>query len=1254
MTGKPKLNKYVTAMMTTALIAVPTFQALAAGTSNVSLSSANSSSVESNLQGINAKASTGKRVITLITGDVVTVTEFADGKNVISVESADKANGGSHIMTVNKDTYVIPKQAMPYLASGALDRNLFNITALIADGFDDASQKTLPVIVQYSESKARLAVKPTLKASKKTHELESINGAALSADKKDSKEFWQDVKKNLPSASSTKSTKSLVTPGIEKIWLDGRVKATLEQSVPQIGAPTAWNAGYDGAGVKVAVLDTGIDAQHPDVAGQIKETKSFVPDEDVRDFHAHGTHVASTVLGTGAASGGKNKGVAPGASLLVGKVLSNDGYGLDSWIIDGMEWAAHNAKVVSMSLGSDQPSDGTDPMAQAVNNLSAETGSLFVIAAGNTGGEGIGSPGAADAALTVGAVDKSDNLAYFSSKGPRFGSEGLKPDLTAPGVDITAARSQYSTNGSGSYLSMSGTSMATPHVAGAAAILSQRHPDWSGAQLKDALMSTTKKLDDIKPFEGGTGRLDVVAATLGDLRATGSLDFGFYAWPHDNDASKEKTITYTNDSDKAVTLDLSAKITDSNDADAPDGLFKLSTNKVTVPAKGSANVTVTLDPNAGANGSRYQGQISANVDGKTVVHTAVAMIKEEERYPLTLKAIGRDGNPTLTYINLLGPDGIPEFYAIDGTTELRLKPGTYSAMSMMDVDAETDHAGVAFVGNPEINLNGPQTVTLDARKANEITANVPNKTEASFRKMEYYREIDGNSVGDIFVMPVTVDKMYAEPIKKVKKGKFAFNTRWRLIEPYMTINFKGNELDDIPQAGSTLLDGKYNLDAVYAGKGAPADYKGLNVKGKAVIVDRSDEVTGSERAAAAYAAGAKLVITVNDGEKELSEYVGIENEDYSLSDSPISVVAISQTEGKKLIEAAKSQKAKIDVKGTPNTKYVYDLVDNHDNAIPNDVTYSPKANELAKINAQYKSDRPAAGGEFRWDIPSYRPNGVGYQFKLDLPSVRTEWVSTQKGTSWYHQANVLDAAWEVRQPKATYKPGQTLDEDWFSPVARPRLGDGFWKPYRTGNSLVINIPAWADSGVGTTGSETNYPGSQTLKLYQGSKLIKAADGQAIYAFTEFPTANTQYKVVTDAWRDPARFDKSVKTHTEWTFWSKQQEEYKTELPLISLDYNVDTDMNGNAKSGRWIDLDLKAIPVAGAPGSGKIKGATLEVSYDEGKTWEIVNLNREKDGWKARIENRKKATSVSLRASSWDDAGNSINQDVIKAFGLNK
>ncbi|MBY0146234.1 S8 family serine peptidase [Neobacillus niacini] len=1242
--GKQKYIKYFAVMMTTALLAVPTLQAFA----DDSGKAGDGKAATTNLQGINAMASKGKHVITLITGDVVTVTELADGQRLVNVEPA-AAGGGARILTVEKDTYVIPDQAMPYLASGFLDQDLFNVTALIKDGYDDASQKTLPVIVQYSESKARSGALPAPKGSKKTHVLESINGLALSTDKKDTKSFWQDITQKQQTA---KTSKAMMAPGIEKIWLDGRVEATLEQSVPQVGAPAAWESGYDGSGVKVAVLDTGIDAEHPDIKDQLVDTKSFVPNEDVRDVHAHGTHVASTVLGTGTASEGKNKGVAPGADLLVGKVLGNDGFGHDSWIIDGMEWAAENAKIVNMSIGTNEPSDGTDPMAQAVNNLTEETGALFVIAAGNTGMEGINSPGSADAALTVGAVDKSDQLAWFSSKGPQNGNSGLKPDLTAPGQGILAARSQFS-EGSGSYMTMDGTSMATPHVAGAAAILAQRHPDWTGAELKNALMSTTKKLDEIKPFEGGTGRLDVPAATFGTITATGSLDFGFFDWPHEDDSPVEKTITYTNDGDQEVTLNLTAAVSDSNGSTAPSGMISLSTDKVTVAPKSNAEVKVTVDPQLAALGTRYQGHISAAADGTPVVHTALAMVKEEEKYSLTINATDRDGSPALAYFNLVGPSGVPEFYAVDGTRELRLVPGTYSVLSMMDVDSDTDHRGVALVGDPEVNLSGPQTVELDARNAEEIKVNVPNKTEANYRKLEYYRNTGEASMNDIYVMPVWVDKMYAQPTKEVEKGEFTQATRWRLAEPTLTINFQGKELDDIPQAGSTLLKGIHNLEAVYAGKGSPEDYAGLDVKGKAVVVERSDEVSGQNRAAAALEAGAKLLITVNDQPQELSEWVGIENPDFSLSDTPLAVAGISGTEGNQLVEAAKSGKVKLNVKGTPDSEFIYDLVDMHHGAIPKDLTYAPQTKDLVKIDTEYKSDVNAPGMEFRYDLLPHSFAGTGFLFQLSLPSVRTEWVSAQEGTSWYHQAGVYDAQWEVRQPKVSYKPGQKFAEEWFSPVVRPRLGDGFWAPYRDRNYMIINIPAWADSGIGHTGADMTYPGEQTIEFYRGDTLVKKADGQAIYSFAEQPEENTKYRIVTDASRNPERWDTSVRTHTEWEFWSQKVEESHSPLPLLSLDYKIDTDMNGDAIAGKSTQLGLSVHQIPGAPGNGVVKGAVLEVSFDEGQTWEKVDLVEEGNGWTAKIKHPNKAgSSVSLRASAWDDKGNRIKQEITKAYGL--
>jgi subtilisin family serine protease len=1192
----------------------------------------------------------GDHVITLITGDKVKVTMLENGQFAIDVETVNHNKDGFRVMTIADETFVFPATAMPYLAAEKLDMDLFNITKLIEYGYDDKSLSALPVIVEYEETKAKgYTAKAAPKGAKKIRELESINGVALAAEKKESESFWNDI--TVEAESSKQKKTSQFDHGVERIWLDGRVEASLDQSVPQIEADTAWEAGYTGKEVKVAVLDTGIDAEHPDIQGQVDEAVSFVPGEEVKDVNGHGTHVASTVLGTGAGDG-KHKGVAPEARLLVGKVLSDEGFGQDSWIIDGMEWASDQAKVVNMSLGSSEPSDGTDPMAQAVNSLTEENGTLFVIAAGNNGAEGsIGSPGAADAALTVGAVDKSDQLAYFSSMGPRFGDKALKPDLSAPGVGIVAARSQYSP-GSGDYKSLDGTSMATPHVAGAAAIVAQKYPEWSGEKIKEVLMNTTQQLDSYQPYQVGTGRVDVAAALETKISATSSISFGFFQWPHDEEEPVEKVVTYSNDGEEDISLDLSTSFTNSDGEEAPDGLLTLSDSTITVPAGGTADVKVTLDSNVGETGSRYQGFLTAASEGTEVVRTTMAMVKEEERYPLTLKATDRDGSPGQAYTVVFSENMDPQVYAVDGTLELRLPPATYSAMSLMDVDVDTDHAGVALVGDPEVKLNKPRTVELDARQAKEIKVDVPKKSEENYRRLEYHRTLGEMPVTSLYLMPVWIDKMYAVPTKEVKEGYFEQLTRWRLTKPLLTINFKGKELDDIPLAGSTLLDGKYNLSTVYAGKGSPADYDRLKAKGKAVVVDRNSDVTVSEQATAAADSGAKLLIIANNEDKEFSEYAGTPE----YTDNPLAVAAISKKEGDKLIKAVRSGNIKLKVEGETDSPYVYDLMDVHEGSIPKKLTYAPKNKDLAVIDSRYNSHIKTDGSEFRFDLRPHTRGAVGFPQKISLPNARTEYVSAQEGTDWYHQAEVLDATWEVRQPLASYKGRDKLTENWFSPVVRPALGDGYWVPERQGNSLMINVPAWADGGTGNTGG-TDYNVSvenQTNKLYQGDRLVKEGNGQAIYAFDAAPAERTKFRYVTDAARDEKRWNTSTRTHTEWTFWAEElpEERWRANLPFLTLDYKVDTDVNGNALSNRPTELELSVGKVKDAIGYGNIEGASLEVSFNEGKTWKKVKLSGDGDSFTATIRNPKKATSVSLKANAWDDKGNKISQEIIKAYGL--
>ncbi|HEX2313613.1 MAG TPA: S8 family serine peptidase, partial [Thermomonospora sp.] len=276
---------------------------------------------------------------------------------------------------------------------------------------------------------------------------------------------------------------------------------------------------------------------------------------------------------------------------------------------------------VNLSLGGpDTP--GADPLERAVDTLSAQSGALFVVAAGNEGERGqqtIASPGSADAALTVGAVDDRDAVAAFSSRGPRVGDHALKPDVTAPGVDITAAAA--TATGAGPYLAMTGTSMATPHVAGAAALLAQRHPGWTGRRLKAALMNTARPSAGETPFTQGAGRVDVARAVSQQVTAsTGSVS-GRLRWPRRTPVTR--TVTYANTGSRPVTLSLRTSGSRLGGGSAPKGMFTVGRTRVTVPAKGTVRVPVRIAAGRRAATGTYSGVLTAR--GRNVtVRTAMA------------------------------------------------------------------------------------------------------------------------------------------------------------------------------------------------------------------------------------------------------------------------------------------------------------------------------------------------------------------------------------------------------------------------------------------------------------------------------------------------------------------------------------------------------------------------------------------------------------------------------------------------------
>ncbi|MEU9189832.1 S8 family serine peptidase [Streptomyces sp. NPDC048484] len=554
-------------------------------------------------------APSGGRTVTLITGDTVTTDGTGRVTGVRAGEGREDVAISVH--RYQDRSYVIPEDAMRPLAEGTVDRRLFDVTELLASDHDDAQRDSTPLIVTYRKAGEASAKRELAAADADAgRDLPVINGQAVEAPRSGTAQVWNAL---TDAGTGDRAGATRIASGIGKVWLDAARTASLDKSVPQIGAPTAWASGYDGKGVTIAVLDTGVDQTHPDLADQEIAEKNFGSSPDNVDRVGHGTHVASTAAGSGAKSGGRYKGVAPGAKILDGKVLNDSGSGSESDIIAGMQWAVdQNANVVNLSLGGADTA-GTDPLEEAVNTLSAKTGTLFVIAAGNEGPRAgtIGSPGSAAAALTVGAVDKQNRIATFSSVGPTQDGS-LKPDLTAPGRFIVAAKATEGTIGvpaGDGYVSLNGTSMATPHVAGAAAILAQRHPDWTGQQLKQALVSSAKPTTGLTVRQQGTGRVDVAKAVGQTVSGeASSVDFGTQRWPHTDDAPLTKQITYRNTGTSAVTLGLTVQATDADGKSAPRGLLSVSPKRVTVPAGGTASVDVTADTRTVPAGGRLLGR----------------------------------------------------------------------------------------------------------------------------------------------------------------------------------------------------------------------------------------------------------------------------------------------------------------------------------------------------------------------------------------------------------------------------------------------------------------------------------------------------------------------------------------------------------------------------------------------------------------------------------------------------------------------
>lgn len=283
--------------------------------------------------------------------------------------------------------------------------------------------------------------------------------------------------------------KAFETPAVTKQQIPEKQKWHYEM----IKLPQAWEMTTGSADVKVAVLDTGIDYTHKNLKQNVDESlgRNFTSDDpsDTMDRLGHGTHVAGTIAASGSLTGVMQK-----ATVFPVKVLADNGYGEGYWVTKGITYAAdQGADVINMSLGG-------GPASQAMENAcnyAVDKNSVVVAATGNDGWDQISNPAAYDSVIAVGSVDKNKEKAYLSNYG-----KGL--ELMAPGEDV------YSTLPGDSEGSNSGTSMASPHVAGVAGLMRAVAPDASVKDIRAILNNTAENIGDA--YEYGNGLVDSEAA----------------------------------------------------------------------------------------------------------------------------------------------------------------------------------------------------------------------------------------------------------------------------------------------------------------------------------------------------------------------------------------------------------------------------------------------------------------------------------------------------------------------------------------------------------------------------------------------------------------------------------------------------------------------------------------------------------------------------------------------------------------------
>ncbi|WP_135855383.1 S8 family serine peptidase [Halorussus salinus] len=702
--------------------------------------------------------------VTLVTGHRVRVVE-RNG----SIRYRTRPDADLRKVVTSEGTYVYPTG----IDFRRFDRRLFDVDLLRRQNLTDRERETIPVIVstaaEESDPTRPSGSPPVREVSGLTDDesLASIDAVAAAVRKPAAGAAFEELAAN---------------DRVERVALDVEYEISLDEVTDATGVGEARAAhGASGRNVTVAVVDSGIDGDHPDLGNVVAE-RDFTGEgarTSAPDPVGHGTHVAGIVAGDGTASGGQYVGVAPNASLLDARAVGSDGRASTSDVVRAINWSVESgADVVSISIGGPVTRGrSVDPYRAAIDHALAR-GTVVVVAAGNDGPDAatVRSPGVASGAITVGATDKNGQLAYFSSRGPTPIGFRVKPDLVAPGVSVVSAASADA-GYDAEYVSSSGTSMATPVVSGIAALLLDERPSLAPRTVKSLLVSTADPIPNRTVYERGAGVVNASRALDPSVVVSpGVTDVGAHA----TNRTVTRAVTVRNLAARDRTVALDAALTPV-DATGEETAATAALNRSTLALAPGERATVALTVETGDAVGVYSGRITVTnataESGATASTAGIFGLARTHRLTVSKHALG-SGTASGDAVTVIADDDAPAadvqtLALTDGTaTVTALERVGYTVVSS-GTDEETGRpvVTVARAGKNDTAVHLRESETVAARlNASLLPAVEPLRTNVNYRvstpRFTYVGEVEarGPLSPDALVSPsenlsVTVERL---------------------------------------------------------------------------------------------------------------------------------------------------------------------------------------------------------------------------------------------------------------------------------------------------------------------------------------------------------------------------------------------------------------------------------------------------------------------------------------------------------------